>query len=107
MKKITFILLILISFGIPFSAIAKPEEKILNELNSEVLRVEVNHQNGSKGLGSGVVIASSQVATNCHVVTDAKDIRVVFNNIRYLHVTHISHFSFQWINANVLTVCTC
>lgn len=84
MKKITFILLILISFGIPFSAIAKPEEKILNELNSEVLRVEVNHQNGSKGLGSGVVIASSQVATNCHVVTNAKDIKVVFNNIRYI-----------------------
>lgn len=57
-------------------AFAMPSENLLHELNAQVLRVEVRHQNGSHGLGSAVVIARDRVITNCHVVTDARDVIV-------------------------------
>lgn len=77
-KKILVLLCsTLLSFYLWSDAFAMPEESLLNELNAQVLRIEVKHNNGSHGLGSGVVIAKDQVITNCHVVADAKNIKVL------------------------------
>jgi hypothetical protein len=79
MNKKTLVLLCstLLSICLLSDALAMPEDSLLHELNAQVLRVEVKHNNGSNGLGSGVVIAKDQVITNCHVVMDAKNIKVL------------------------------
>jgi len=79
MNKKTLVLLCstLLSICLFSDALAMPQESLLHELNAQVLRVEVKHNNGSNGLGSGVVIAKDQVITNCHVVMDAKNIKVL------------------------------
>ena len=56
---------------------AAPSDALVNQLNAQVLRVQVELANGSFGLGSGVVVAKDQVVTNCHVVAKAKSISVV------------------------------
>lgn len=61
------------------SVMATPSDNIVRELNHSVLRVKVNLPNGKVGLGSGVVVAKNEVITNCHVVTDAKDVKVIVN----------------------------
>ena len=79
MNKNAFVLLCstLLSFYLSSVAIAMPQDRVLHELNEQVLRVEVKHNNGSNGLGSAVVIAKDQVITNCHVVNDAKNVKVL------------------------------
>jgi hypothetical protein len=79
MNKKTLVLLCstLLSICLLSDAFAMPQESLLHELNAQVLRVEVKHNNGSNGLGSAVVIAKDQVITNCHVVMDAKNIKVL------------------------------
>ncbi|MBM3350532.1 MAG: serine protease [Betaproteobacteria bacterium] len=62
---------------------ATPTDEMVRELNAQVLRVQVKHNNGSDGLGSAVVIAKDQVVTNCHVVTDARDVKVVANGVAH------------------------
>ncbi len=64
-------------------ASASPSSDMVHDLNAQVLRVQVKHNNGSHGLGSGVVIAKDQVVTNCHVVTDARDVEVVVNGVAH------------------------
>ncbi len=79
MNKKALVLLssILLSFYLSGIAVAMPQDRLLHELNAQVLRVEVKHNNGSNGFGSAVVIAKDQVITNCHVVTDAKNIKLL------------------------------
>ncbi len=81
MNKKTLVLLCSTLLGICLfsDALAMPQESLLHELNAQVLRVEVKHNNGSNGLGSGVVIAKDQVITNCHVVEDSRNIKVLFH----------------------------
>lgn len=76
--------LMFISVVLMPSASANPNADLLSKLNSEVFRVEVVHQNGAHGLGSAVVIAKDQLVTNCHVVTNAKDVKVVVNGLRHV-----------------------
>ena len=76
-KALVLLCSILLSFYLSSVAIAMPQDRLLHELNAQVLRVEVKHNNGSNGLGSGVVIAKDQVITNCHVVTNAKNVKVL------------------------------
>ena len=76
-KALVLLSLTLLSFSLWSVAFAMPEESLLNELNAQVLRIEVKHNNGSNGLGSGVVIAKDQVITNCHVVEDSRNIKVL------------------------------
>lgn len=61
------------------SVLAIPSDGIIRELNHSVLRIKVNLPSGKVGLGSGVVVAHNEVITNCHVVTDATDIKVIVN----------------------------
>ncbi len=59
------------------SALAAPSTELVRQLNSQVLRVQVGHANGSYGLGSAVAIAKNQVVTNCHVIANANSINVI------------------------------
>jgi serine protease Do len=56
---------------------AEPSDELLQSLNSRVLRIQVGLTNGQFGLGSGVVVAENQIATNCHVVANASSISVL------------------------------
>jgi serine protease Do len=60
---------------------AMPSDKLVRQLNAQVLRVQVALSNGSFGLGSAVVIAKNQVVTNCHVVADSTNIVVINKGI--------------------------
>ena len=79
MNKKAWVLLCstLLNFYLFNEALAIPQDSLLHALNAQVLRVQVKHNNGSNGLGSAVVIAKDQVITNCHVVADAKNIKVL------------------------------
>jgi len=54
----------------------------MDQLNTKVLRVQVELKNGHEGLGSGVVVAKNQVVTNCHVVSGAKNVNVISNGVK-------------------------
>jgi hypothetical protein len=45
-------------------------------ISASVVRVEVDRAQGGRSVGSGVTVAPSVVATNCHVVRDAIGIRI-------------------------------
>jgi hypothetical protein len=49
-----------------------------------VLKIEVIRNDGSKDLGSGVVIAPERLVTNCHVVSNASQIKVSRGNESWL-----------------------
>jgi serine protease Do len=59
--------------------LAMPSDKLLRQLNAQVLRVQVALADGNFGLGSAVVIAKNQVVTNCHVVANSTQIMVTNN----------------------------
>lgn len=63
--------------------LAEPEQALIQDLNSRVLRVQVGLKNGQYGLGSGVVVAENQVVTNCHVVANASSISVMSGGAAY------------------------
>ena len=58
---------------------ATPAAETVNALSASVLRVKVKLPNGDIGFGSAVAIAKNEVITNCHVVTDAKNVSVIIN----------------------------
>ncbi len=62
---------------------AEPTQALIQSLNSQVLRIQVSLANGSYGLGSGVVVAENQVATNCHVIANATSVNAVSNGSAY------------------------
>lgn len=65
-------------------ALATPSPALMQELNTQVLRVQVIHNNGSHGLGSAVVISKDHVVTNCHVVTEAHHVEVILNGVSHI-----------------------
>jgi serine protease Do len=56
---------------------ANPLEPALPEWGNWVLKVEAVRPDGTRELGSGVVIGPQRVITNCHVVRRAKSVRVI------------------------------
>ena len=52
-----------------------PTELIYN-LKGSIVKVRSVNQSGGKSLGTGVVVAENQVATNCHVIADAVGIDI-------------------------------
>jgi S1-C subfamily serine protease len=54
----------------------------LIKLSTSVLKVEVIRAQGGYSLGSGVVIGTDRVATNCHVTRDARQIAVLQGGLR-------------------------
>lgn len=54
------------------SAFAQPDIVQLLALNDSLVQVSVELPNGTTGSGSGVVVSKEYVATNCHVLANAK-----------------------------------
>lgn len=73
MKQWTMFVLI---FGPAFSAQALPPEGMVYDLKPSVVKIHVVDPNGNQGVGSGVVVAKDHVATNCHVVANARGVHV-------------------------------
>lgn len=78
-KQCSALMLCISAICLSFNALATPSPTLLQTLNAQVLRVHVTHQNGSHGLGSAVIIDHNQVVTNCHVVTNAKQVTLQQN----------------------------
>ena len=66
----------LLYFILATSSIAAPTDEIVQKISAHVVKVQVSLENGSLGLGSGIVIAKDQVVTNCHVVAGAVSVSV-------------------------------
>jgi serine protease Do len=81
MFRLCFTLFCSVLLSCATSVQAMPSDKLVRQLNAQVLRVQVALSNGSFGLGSAVVIAKNQVVTNCHVVADSTNIVVINKGI--------------------------
>ncbi len=57
--------------------VVQPAYAGVAESSDWVLKIEVVQNDGTKEVGSGVVIASQRVVTNCHVVRNARSIRLI------------------------------
>ena len=73
MKRFSLLLLAL-TYQLPAQAL--PPEGMVFELKSSVVKIHVVNEQGHHGVGSGVVVAKDHVATNCHVVANARGVRV-------------------------------
>jgi serine protease Do len=55
---------------------AAPDAEMVYQLKGSVAKIHVTTQKGGQGVGSGVVVANDMVATNCHVLANATDVRI-------------------------------
>jgi len=55
-------------------AVAEPSPQLVMQVHQSVVQVHVEDKNGEHGLGSGVVVAQDLIATNCHVVANARGV---------------------------------
>lgn len=71
------LLLITVFLGSTHSVYAQaPSPEFVLSLSHSVAKVRIEDKNGELGVGSGVVVAENHVATNCHVVANARGISV-------------------------------
>ncbi len=68
--------IVLMLLGLSSVAYALPPDGLVYDLKSSVVKIRVLTQQGHNGVGSGVVVAKDHVATNCHVVANAKGVYV-------------------------------
>lgn len=53
-----------------------PKPEILLQFSHSVAKVHVENEHGQLGVGSSVVVAKNQVATNCHVIANARGVAI-------------------------------
>ncbi len=53
-----------------------PKPEFVLALSHSIAKVHIEDKNGQHGVGSGVVVAVNHVATNCHVIANARGIAV-------------------------------
>lgn len=53
-----------------------PKPEFILALSNSIAKVHVEDKHGQHGIGSGVVVAINHVATNCHVIANARGIAV-------------------------------
>ncbi len=68
--------LFVLSLGYALAAHALPPDGMVYDLKPSVVKIHVVDPDGNHGVGSGVVVAKDHVATNCHVVANAKGVHV-------------------------------
>ena len=71
MHRIVFFL-----FLISHIVFAEPSDEATFAVSPSVVKVHVIDQRGNYGVGSGIVVAENQVATNCHVVANAQGVQI-------------------------------
>lgn len=69
-----FLLLQLVAIKIACAQAPKPE--FVLALSNSIAKVHIEDKNGQHGIGSGVVVAVNHVATNCHVIANARGVAV-------------------------------
>jgi len=55
---------------------ATPSDEATFAVSPSVVKVHVIDSKGNHGVGSGIVVADNQVATNCHVVANAQGVQI-------------------------------
>jgi len=55
---------------------ATPSDEATFAVSPSVVKVHVIDAKGNHGVGSGIVVADNQVATNCHVVANAQGVQI-------------------------------
>ena len=76
--------LILTILSIAGLANAKTASQVFDQVSSSVVVIRTYDARGAElGMGSGVVLASNVIATNCHVIEDASKVRVVHQRKEY------------------------
>lgn len=78
----SFFFSLVLGCGLPGAAWAELDPVTLIKLSTSVLKVEVIRAQGGYSLGSGVVVGTDRVATNCHVTRDARQIAVLQDGLR-------------------------
>jgi serine protease Do len=70
--------LIFIFLGLAFAQTATAETvaEMAFKLKASVTKVHVTTQSGGHGVGTGVVVGKDLVATNCHVLANAKGVKI-------------------------------
>lgn len=71
-----FRLLALLFFFISHIASATPSDEVTFAVSPSIVKVHVIDAKGNHGVGSGIVVADNQVATNCHVVANAQGVQI-------------------------------
>ncbi len=74
MKKCILVLFTLLFSHQALAQLPKPE--FLLQLSHSVPKVHVENAQGQLGVGSSVVVAKNHVATNCHVVANARGVAI-------------------------------
>ena len=64
MYRLFFLLSLL--FSLP--SFSFPTDQVELSITPSIVKVHVIDKTGNQGVGSGIVVAENQVATNCHVV---------------------------------------
>ncbi|BCM25302.1 trypsin-like peptidase domain-containing protein [Methyloradius palustris] len=76
-KSLTISLFTLFSYStMPLLTFAQPSQEEIFKINESIVQVNAEFKNGSRGSGSGVVIAKDYVVTNCHVLADAVGVNI-------------------------------
>jgi hypothetical protein len=58
------------------AVVADPSPELITHLKASVVKVHVADQNNNHGVGTGVVVSRDHVATNCHVLANARGINI-------------------------------
>jgi len=69
MERMAFLVTLLAA---PISGFSQPGIGDLLKLNESIVHVSVDLGNGSTGTGTGVVVSNEYVATNCHILANAR-----------------------------------
>ena len=85
MKKGLQSFLIIVVLFLGTTVHSKTASDIFDTVSSSVVVIRTYDAKGNdQGLGSGVVLASDVIATNCHVIKDVAKIQVVYKGKQYL-----------------------
>lgn len=66
----------LVFLGLSSAAHALPPDGLVYDLKPSVVKIHVVNPQGNHGVGSGVVVAKDHVATNCHVLANARGVHI-------------------------------
>lgn len=67
-------------------ALAAPPPQLVVQVHQSVVQIHVEDKNGEHGLGSGVVIGPDLIATNCHVLANARGVIAAQGDDNYFPV---------------------
>jgi serine protease Do len=70
-------LIVITLFCFSLTAQALPPDGLVYDLKQSVVKIFVVDKFGNQGVGSGVVVAKDHIATNCHVIGNARGVHVL------------------------------